>query len=232
MNTFDRLQLMLASVAQALGDELLQRVAFVGGCVVGLLLTDTYSRQQVRTTDDVDLIVDVVSYAEYTQLEKHLRSRGFVVSMQDEINCRWRLGGLIVDVMPANEKILGYSNRWYRQALATAEWHGLTGGARLRVVRAPYFLGTKLDAYKGRGGGDLLSSRDIEDLLNLVDGRESLVDELAEGEAALRDYVATEVAGLLEHKDIEYAVQSVTNGNADRGEVLFERMTDIAQLRI
>jgi len=80
MNTFDRLQMMLGAVSTALGDDLLDRVAFVGGCVVGLLLTDAYSRQQVRATDDVDLVVDVVSYAEYAKLEAMLRDRGFVVS--------------------------------------------------------------------------------------------------------------------------------------------------------
>ncbi|WOD13840.1 hypothetical protein [Paraburkholderia kirstenboschensis] len=115
------------------------------------IFPDHHSRQQVRATDDVDLVVDVVSYADYTKLEAMLRSRGFVVSSEDDINCRWRLGELIVDVMPTNERILGYSNRWYREALATAEWHELSSGARLKVVQAPYFLGMKLDAYESRG---------------------------------------------------------------------------------
>jgi len=231
MNNFDRLQLMLGNVSEALGGELLERVAFVGGCVVGLLLTDAYSRQQVRATDDVDLVVDVVSYAEYTKLEGMLRARGFVVSPEDDVNCRWRLGELIVDVMPTNEKILGYSNRWYREALGTAEWHELAAGARLKVVQAPYFLGMKLDAYESRGENDVLSSRDVEDIINLVDGRESLPEELSVIEGDLSAFVAESVARLLEHSDFEYAIQSATNGNLERSEILFDRFATLSQRR-
>ena len=59
---------MIAKVAQALGDDLLPHVAFVGGCTTGLLLTDDFAREQVRHTDDVDLIVHVVGYMGMRQL--------------------------------------------------------------------------------------------------------------------------------------------------------------------
>ncbi|MFM0051555.1 hypothetical protein [Caballeronia grimmiae] len=231
MNTFDRLQMMLGAVSTALGDDLLDRVAFVGGCVVGLLLTDAYSRQQVRATDDVDLVVDVVSYAEYAKLEAMLRDRGFVVSPYDDVNCRWRLGELIVDVMPTDEKILGFSNRWYPQSLATAQWHQLDGGAKLKVVQAPYFLGTKLDAFENRGASDLLASRDAEDIFNLVDGRDSLEYEIAAAEAPLREFVTESISRLLEHTDFEYAIQSATNGNMERSQMLFDRFTTLAKAK-
>lgn len=51
---------MILAVAQAIGEDMRRQVAFVGGCTTGLLLTDDYTREQVRHTDDVDLIVHVV----------------------------------------------------------------------------------------------------------------------------------------------------------------------------
>ncbi|WP_346658652.1 MULTISPECIES: hypothetical protein [unclassified Bradyrhizobium] len=40
------------------------------------------------------------------------------------------------------------------------------------------FVATKLEAYLGRGNDNLLGSRDIEDILLVVDGREELVAEI------------------------------------------------------
>ena len=60
MSLFDDQRAMLRRVAEALGEELREQVAFVGGCTTGLLLTDPFTREQVRSTDDVDLIVSVM----------------------------------------------------------------------------------------------------------------------------------------------------------------------------
>lgn len=48
--------LLVETVALSL-DTLLDRVVFVGGCAVGLLITDT-ARPTVRATQDLDLIVE------------------------------------------------------------------------------------------------------------------------------------------------------------------------------
>jgi hypothetical protein len=65
---------MIATVAEALGEVLLQEVAFVGGCTTGLLLTDDFSKEQVRHTDDADLIVHVVNHAGMLGLQAQLPS--------------------------------------------------------------------------------------------------------------------------------------------------------------
>jgi hypothetical protein len=50
----------------------------------------------------------------------------------------------------------------------------LSNDLEIRVVTAPYFIATKLEAYKGRGKGDFVGSHDLEDLVSVVDGRENL----------------------------------------------------------
>ncbi|BBI50690.1 hypothetical protein HORIV_31110 [Vreelandella olivaria] len=88
-------------------------------------------------------------------------------------------------------------------------------------------MATKLEAYKGRGNNDPLESHDLEDILNLVDGRPELLDEIRLVDAALQDYIAKELSQLLEDENFAYAVQSQAR-DPGREEVLFERLEMLA----
>jgi hypothetical protein len=59
-------KLLLATVEKLA--PLLDRIAFVGGCATGLLITDP-GAAPVRPTLDVDVIAEVASYAEFTAME-------------------------------------------------------------------------------------------------------------------------------------------------------------------
>ena len=65
----------LEMVARALG-PLRERVVFVGGCAVGLLITDE-AAAPVRATMDVDLVAAVSALSDYHGLEKQLSTLGF-----------------------------------------------------------------------------------------------------------------------------------------------------------
>ena len=71
----------------------------------------------VRYTLDVDCIVDVISRNQYYQLEKKLNKQGFKKSITEDVICRWFYDDVILDVMPTDEAILGFGNRWYKQAI-------------------------------------------------------------------------------------------------------------------
>jgi predicted nucleotidyltransferase len=119
----------------------------------------------VRATDDVDVIVEVASYAEYARFSKRLRNLGFSEdSSEGAPICRWLIDRMKLDVMPTDETILGFSNRWYKPAIETAAIVALDG-FELRVVTTPYFIGTKLEAFRGRGKGDFYASSDLEDII-------------------------------------------------------------------
>jgi len=66
---------MVALVAKRLGD-LRAEVVFVGGAVTGLLITDP-AAPEARKTDDVDVIVEALSYAACANLSARLRKLGF-----------------------------------------------------------------------------------------------------------------------------------------------------------
>ncbi|AZR43192.1 hypothetical protein [Marinobacter salarius] len=219
---------MVGKVAEALGPDLREQVAFVGGCTTSFLLTDEFVLEKVRHTEDVDLIVHVMGYPGFHTLQQVLRAKGFKDMPPDPEEivpvCAMKLGDLRVDFMPDDPQVLGFSNRWYGNALKTAMPYELSDDLSVRLVNPPYFLATKLEAYKGRGKGDPLSSHDIEDLLTLIDGRESLIDEVKTAPEELRGYLAEEFSQLLQDTNFEYAVNSQTGGNAEREQILFERI--------
>src|SRR5690606_42125350 len=91
---------MIIMVAKALGADVVPQVAFVGGCTTGLLITDAMTREAVRYTDDVGLIINGYGYTGWHKFSEQLVQRGFRISMDADVNCRLRSGALQVDVMP------------------------------------------------------------------------------------------------------------------------------------
>ena len=109
-------------VADRLGD-LRDEVVFLGGATVGLLITDP-AAAAVRPTKDVDVIVEVATWGEYAPLQDRLREHGFTEDTEEGAPlCRWVIEGIKVDVMPTNEAILGFSNRWYSPAMKLTLGH-------------------------------------------------------------------------------------------------------------
>jgi hypothetical protein len=190
--------LLLSAVEKLV--PLLDQIVFVGGCAAGVLITDP-GAAPVRPTIDVDAIVEVASYPELIDLGNRLRQLGFEQPhVEGAPLCRWVHEDIVFDLMPADSKILGFSNRWYRPAIenaVTAE----AGGRQIRLISAPYFLATKLGAFHGRGQFDYRMSRDVEDIVAVLDGRPEIVVETQGSEASLHQYLADEFSALLGERD-------------------------------
>lgn len=185
---------VVSLVAHALGN-LREEFMLVGGCAVGLLITDQ-ARPPVRQTVDVDLVAEVTSITDYYSLRPKLNETGFKEDQSQDHMCRWRKGELIVDVMPTTE-VLGHSvNRWYAEAVKSAQVRTLPSGEAINVITAPFFIATKLESFNSRGGGNYMH-HDMEDILNVVDGREELLLELASAPAEVRDFIQDEIDGYL-----------------------------------
>ena len=146
----------------------------------------------------MDAIAEISSYAEYAEFGQRLRVLGFSEDASEGAPlCRWVNSGRILDVMPLDEHILGFSNRWYRASMEAAITHPIHRDLEIRVVSAPYFLATKIEAFKGRGKGDFLTSHDLEDLIFVIDGRRTITEEVKAEAPFLREYLRTQIRGLL-----------------------------------
>lgn len=216
----------LIQVAEALGD-LREQVVFLGGAVAGLLVTDPVA-EAVRATRDVDAVVEA-GRAHFHRIEGLVAARGFTRDMDSDVICRWvhRETGVLFDLMPVDPGVLGFTNRWYHHAVDSATRVQLADGLSIRVVSAPAFVATKLEAFAGRGGNDILASHDLEDVLNIVDGREELGDELGAAPEALRQAVADAFRALLARADF-LAVLPGLIAEPGRAGIVAARMMAIA----
>jgi hypothetical protein len=219
---------MLETVAAALGDDLCNQMVFVGGCSTAVLVTDEITLEEVRATDDVDLIVDLSGVGQWMHLQQRLHEKGFTVSSEDEVICRMRLGSLKVDFMPDDPEILGFTNRWYEKGIQTSVKYALPSGRQIKHLTAPLFLATKFEAYGGRGKDDPLGSHDLEDIIILVDGRKELLEEIETTDEDVRQYIAEQFCALQAHRDFEYFLDGNINEGAGRVDIVRARIEAIS----
>lgn len=178
----------IETVAERL-EELREGVVFVGGATTTLFVTDP-AVTDIRPTKDIDVIVEVASFASYARLEEQLRKKGFLNASEPNAPiCRWRVAGMTVDVMPTMSEILGFTNRWYRHAVAERRAYRLPSATEIQLVRPEYFIATKIEAFLGRGAGDFIMSHDIEDIITVIDGRPELVGEIDAAGEEVRTFI-------------------------------------------
>ena len=208
--------LQLEAAAAILG-PVLDDVVFVGGATILLWLTEE-GVPPTRATDDVDVICEVATRSEYYRLGSRLRERGLREAIDEPVVCRWRSRDpqLVLDVMPTDPDILGFSNPWYDEAISTAEAVTLDSGTTIRAARPAPLVATKLSAWKGRGNGDLLPSLDVHDILTLFNGRSELISEIRSSSDDLRSFVKEEIEALTEHTYFSYVVASAVSGYGPR----------------
>ena len=171
-----------------------------------MLLTQTRA-EAIRPTEDVDLVIHAITTSDYHRFEQRIRKQGFANDLrQDAPICRWVYQQVRVDVMPTNEVALGFSNRWYPYAFESAQPYELPSRTIIKLISAPCFLATKLEAFKGRGvdasgNPDFMGSHDLEDIISVLDRRPELLDECAMESQALRKYLSFEFQNLLTQDD-------------------------------
>lgn len=177
-------------------DALQTRIVFTGGAIVSLLL-DHPELASGRVTNDVDVIARVLTRIEYTDLEARLRALGCRHDTSEGAPlCRWLVEGVKVDMLPMRDPTGTLSNPWFEYAVVTAQEICLHGQS-LWLVQAPAFLALKLTAFQNRGGNDFMGSHDLEDIVNVVDGRAGVVEEVAQTDGHVRSFIVRTLAGLL-----------------------------------
>jgi hypothetical protein len=222
---------IISFVADGLGDDFLAECAFVGGCTTAMLVTDNAVLDDIRFTEDVDLVIELAGISAWEKLTRRLAAKGFKITGEDDVNYRFRFNDVIVDVIPSDPTILGYANRWYVEGLSQAVPFELPSGRAIRIFKPEFFLATKLEAFTGRGNGDPYH-KDVEDIIILIDGRPELLEEVSDAGEELKQYIAAGVSALTQLSGIDYAIESSgsVRANPGRGRLVHQRMKDLSAL--
>ncbi len=222
---------MLQTVANGLGD-LKNDMVFVGGAVAELYASDP-AASDIRPTLDVDCVIGISTRLAFYRLEENLRAKGFAndTSAGAPI-CRWIYKDIKVDVMPTDENILGFSNKWYVEGIENEIKKILPDGTEIFVFPPEYYVATKLEAHKSRGGNDLRQSHDFEDIIYILDNCPDLLNDIAIANASVKAYLQIEFKSLLQNKGLLEGIESaLPYGSGVEGtEMIYELIRNIAEI--
>ena len=215
---------LLEKVAPLLA-KLPWRVVYLGGSTTHLHISDALAPLP-EFTDDVDVVAEVTSPVEFqVNLREELREIGAKEDTSEGAPlCRWKLNGITVDVMSPNRAILGFANRWYPLAIRTAVKHLLSNGQEIEAIVPIVFIATKLEAFQDRGKGDCLASKDVDDIIAVIDGRVTLAAEARDADQDLRPYLYESLTRLTSHQDFPYAVEGYLKDTPDRVALFHRRV--------
>jgi len=117
--------------------------------------------------------------------------------------------------------------------METAEERELEPGLTILMVSPVYFCASKLEAFGDRGKNDYLGSRDLEDLIAVVDGRAELVGEIKAAQSDVRSYLAKEITKLLGTRGFRDALPgrlAPDSASQERITTVMARLKEIASL--
>lgn len=211
----------LVATAKAL-EPILEEIVFVGGTIAGLLIDDP-GAGSARPTRDVDVVAQIAGVKGHVWATRTMGELGFRPDSREGAPvCRWMRADLLVDLLGTGDTPLGSTNPWYEEGFRTRmevlleEAH-----VRIHILAAPVFLLTKWVAYKGRGKGSMPSSHDIEDILNVLDGRLDLAREAESASLAVRDGLCRMSREMLGSQQFcDYCLESLGDRKAHVREML------------
>lgn len=144
----------------------------------------------------MDVIIEILNYKGRAELEEKLRRIGFSHDVESRVVCRYKIQGIIVDIMPTNDPSIGFSNLWYPDGFIHAIDYEIEEGCVVKILSPPHFIATKFEAFKGRGKNDGRTSQDFEDIIYILEHRESIWEEMNSAGYELRNYLRYEFTQL------------------------------------
>ncbi|OGP85145.1 MAG: hypothetical protein A2V87_01890 [Deltaproteobacteria bacterium RBG_16_58_17] len=119
-------------------------------------------------------------------------------------------------------------------AIKNAESVELEKGLTIQLVSPPYFLATKVEAFKGRGGGDYMDSHDMEDIITVLDGRPEIISEIRSSSEELKPFLADTFHGFLAQEGFRDALPGhLPSDRASQARLprLIKRLEEISEIQ-
>lgn len=213
---------IIQRVATGLG-ELNDQVIYVGGAVVSLYVNDP-AAEDVRPTMDIDISVSLASVGALEMLRQKLVDRGFVQSSEDDIICRFRFEDILVDVM--NTQFIGWApaNPWFSSGFHARIPIDIEEN-RIYIMPFPYFLAYKVSAFLDRGYREPRTSKDLEDMVYLMDNRTDIEEVIATSTDEVKPFLIEHLTNLMCDPAQREAVQA--HLNPEGRDTRFQRLSNI-----
>lgn len=222
---------MLQIVANGL-EDIKEEVVFVGGAVAQLYATNP-AASDIRSTTDIDFVVEISTKSEYDKLEQRLRKKGFINdSSFGAPICRMIFKGIKVDVMPTDSKILGFTNRWYYAGIENKIIRTLDDGTEIFVFTHAYYIASKLEAMLNRGPKDLRLSHDFEDIIYVLDNEPAIIELISAENINIKEYLREQFSNILNGIIFLEAVESVLpyGSGVERTKLMIKKIKQITQI--
>ena len=113
--------------------------------------------------------------------------------------------------MPTDSKIIGFTNCWYAEGFQNAINYRIDKNMNIKIFSAPYFIASKIEAFKARGGEDFRTSHDFEDLVYVLENSKDLVEKLVNSPDNLQKYLKKEFKVFLQTPTIEEGIYGHTD---------------------
>ncbi len=186
-------------------NQLDEEFVFVGGATVSLY--GDLSKAEARPTDDVDVIIELASYTGYAELDENLRKLGFENDIESGVLCRYKVQGVIVDVMPTDASVIGFSNRWYADGFKFAKTIQLDD-LPIKIFTLPFFIASKIEAFKNRGQNNYLFSSDFEDIVYVLENNSNIASLMLESPQDVKQYLKQCFSDFLQDAEFEEGVSA------------------------
>lgn len=185
---------LVKEVALAL-KELKEVMVFVGGATISLY-TDDIAAHEIRPTSDIDMTLKLAySYAEWSDLNDRLKVLGFHPDPRGHSINSYKFKNISVDIMPSVSGHLGEANKWFKIGFDNLQ-HISIDEEQILILSAPCFLATKFEAFSTRGT-DYRTSHDFEDIIYVLDNRTTIVEDIAQDKAEIREFIQQELRNIL-----------------------------------
>ena len=199
---------------------------FTGGGIVSMLITDPEAPQALFTKD-VDLVLEIASHPDFFAMEKALMSVGFRhLSDEQAEPLSWIWEGVRVDSLPHRRIQSMPHNRWFTFLMKDAEHVEVLPGCRAWIASAPCFLATKFEAFFDRGKNNLVKSKDLGDILAVVNGRSGLLLEIQQAAPDICGFLRQSFSWLLEQRHFMECLPELVPEDI-REEMVIQRIQEI-----
>ncbi|HHF7367331.1 TPA: hypothetical protein ACPSKY_002461 [Legionella bozemanae] len=206
--------------AATLLKDLNEHVVYVGGRIVGLLITDLIE-DDVRPTYDIDVALDLgrTDIVAHYSLQKKLESLGF--KPDGNVNCRYVLGDFMIDVMYTDGVLQGINSNWYQAGFDNAIEIQIKD-KKIKILNAVYFIATKLEAFTDRAykNNDYWDCKDLEDIINVINGRPELLVEIMNSPKDVVQFISGYFKKLIEDPKWLEAIKAIARLERSRNIVL------------